>query len=280
MWNTADMAEHLRDAHEYGFHIPGGVPSFDWTTLKKKRDAYIKRLNGIYERNLEKDHCDYLSGTAKILQQGKVEVKFTDGSETQVLSAKHICIAVGGHPALPTNIPGYEYGIDSDGFFQLEKQPKRVAIVGAGYIAVEFAGIFNALGSETHLFIREDSFLRTFDPMIQEVLFKEYDENGIKIHQRSKDFKKVEKLESGELRIHYDTKEGQGTLEVDCLIWAIGRQPEVEGLGLENIQVKRDQEGNVVVDDYQNTDTEGFYAIGDVTGKWELTPGSLPLILY
>jgi glutathione reductase (NADPH) len=274
MWNTADMAEHLRDAPEYGFHIPGGTPTFDWTTLKKKRDAYIKRLNGIYERNLEKDKCDYLSGTAKILEPGKVEVKFVDSDETKILSATHICIAAGGHPDLPKTIPGHELGIDSDGFFHLEKQPKRVAIVGAGYIAVEFAGIFNALGSETHLFIRQDSFLRTFDPMIQEVLMREYEEAGIKIHKRSKDFSKVEKLDSGDIRIHFDTIEGQGTMEVDTLIWAIGRTPDVKDLGLENIKVRTDPiKGHILVDDYQNTDTEGFYAIGDITGKWELTPG-------
>ena len=277
MWNTADMAEHIRDAPEYGFHIPGGVPTFDWTTLKKKRDAYIKRLNGIYERNLEKDNCDYLSGTAKFLEPGKVEVQYADGSGTQILSAKHICIATGGYPTLPTNIPGYEHGIDSDGFFHLEKQPKRVAIVGAGYIGVEFAGIFNALGSETQLFIRYDSFLRTFDPMIQDVLMKEYEDVGIKIHKQSKDFSKVEKLDSGDLRIHYDTAEGKGTLDVDTLIWAIGRTPDVDELGLENIKVKRDLEkGHLLVDEFQNTPTEGVYAIGDITGKWELTPGKKP----
>src|SRR5436190_8010446 len=125
MWNTADMAEHLRDAPEYGFSIPGGVPSFDWGTLKKKRDTYIKRLNGIYERNLLKDKCDYLSGTATFLEPGKVEVKFLDGSESKVLTAKHICVATGGYPTIPEGVPGSEYGIDSDGFFLLERQPKR-----------------------------------------------------------------------------------------------------------------------------------------------------------
>jgi glutathione reductase (NADPH) len=273
MWNTADMAEHLRDAPEYGFHVPGGVPSFDWTSLKKKRDAYIKRLNGIYERNLEKDKCDYLSGTATFVEPGKVEVKFLDGSETKTVTAKHICVAVGGHPTMPEDIPGYEHGIDSDGFFRLEKQPKRVAIVGAGYIAVEFAGIFHALGTETHQFIRQDSFLRTFDPMVQQVLIKEYEGNGIKIHRHSKPFSKVEKLESGELRLHYKSDLGEGTLDVDTLIWAIGRTPETEQLRLKEIGIKTDQKGQIVVDQYQNTSVEGISAIGDVTGQVELTPG-------
>src|SRR5579871_1239012 len=104
MWNTADMAEHLRDAPEYGFHIPGGVPSFDWTTIKKKRDAYIKRLNGIYERNVEKDHCDYLSADATFVGPNKVKIDYIDGSGSATLTGKHICIAVGGHPSFPDNV--------------------------------------------------------------------------------------------------------------------------------------------------------------------------------
>jgi glutathione reductase (NADPH) len=274
MWNTADMAEHLRDAPEYGFHIPGGTPTFDWPTLKHKRDAYIKRLNGIYERNLEKDKCDYLSGTATFVEPGKVQVKFLDGSPTQTFSAKHVCVAVGGRPNLPASIPGYEHGITSDGFFELEKQPKRVAIVGAGYIAIEFAGIFNALGSETHLFIRQDSFLRTFDTMLQDVLMKEYESVGIKIHKQAKSFGKVEKLEDGTLRIHHDDSLGKGTLEVDSLIWAIGRVPETDELRLKEIGVKTDDKGQIKVDEYQNSSVPGIYSIGDVTGQVELTPGT------
>ena len=273
MWNTADMAEHLRDAPEYGFSIPGGIPSFDWSILKRKRDAYIKRLNGIYERNLEKDKCDYLSGTATFVEPGKVKVEFLDGSETTTLTANHICVAVGGHPTTPQGIPGSEHGIDSDGFFLLEKQPKRVAIVGAGYIAVEFAGIFNALGSETNLFIRHNSFLRTFDPMVQEVLIKEYEGNGIKIHRNSESFSKVEKLDSGALKLHYKSALGEGTMEVDTLIWAIGRTPKTEQLRLKEINVKTDKKGQIVVDEYQNSSVKGIYAIGDVTGQVELTPG-------
>ena len=275
MWNTADMAEHMRDAPEYGFRIPGGTPSFDWSTLKKKRDAYIKRLNGIYERNLEKDRCDYLSGTATFVEPGKVKVEFLDGSETTTLTANHICVAVGGHPTIPEGIPGSEHGIDSDGFFLLEKQPKRVAIVGAGYIAIEFAGIFNALGSETNLFIRHNSFLRTFDPMIQEVLIKEYEGNGIKIHRNSPPFSKVEKLDSGALKLHYKSDLGEGTMEVDTLIWAIGRTPETNQLRSKEISVKTDEKGLIVVDEYQNSSVKGIYAIGDVTGQVELTPGPI-----
>jgi glutathione reductase (NADPH) len=273
MWNTADMAEHLRDSAEYGFSIPGGMPSFDWNCLKTKRDAYIRRLNGIYERNLDKDNCDYLAGTATLLEPGKVKVDYNDGSGAQILTANHICVAVGGYPTVPETIPGYEYGIDSDGFFRLETQPKRVAIVGAGYIAIEFAGIFNALGSHTDLFIRYDSFLRTFDPTIQQVLLKEYERAGINVHRNSKEFTKVEKLDSGALLIYYSSSKGEGTLEVDTLIWAIGRSPQTEGLGLKQLNIETDSKGNIKVDQYQNSSVKGIYAIGDVTGRWELTPG-------
>jgi glutathione reductase (NADPH) len=279
MWNTADMAEHLRDAPDYGFSIPGGEPSFDWTSLKKKRDAYIHRLNGIYDKNLEKDHCDYLSANATFLGPNKIKVDYIDGSGSQTITGKHICIAVGGKPNFPEDVKGSKLGIDSDGFFELEKQPRRVGIVGAGYIAVEFAGIFNALGSETHLFIRNENFLRTFDPMIQQVLLDEYKKRGVKIHAMYKNTKEgVEKLSDGSLKFWYDDVDGPGSsVELDTLVWAIGRVPLTKELALDKVGVKTKPNGMVIVDDYQNTSTEGIYAIGDVTGKWELTPGiSLP----
>jgi len=163
-------------------------------------------------------------------------------------------------------------GLTLMGFFRLEKQPKRVAIVGAGYIAVEFAGIFHALGSETNLFIRQKSFLRTFDPMVQEVLVKEYEGNGVKLHRNSKPFSKVEKLDSGAIKIHYSSDLGEGTIEVDTLIWAIGRTPETEQLRLKEIGVNTDKKGQIVVDEFQNSSVPGIYAIGDVTGQVELTP--------
>jgi len=274
MWNTADMAEHLREAPEYGFSIPGGEPSFDWTTLKKKRDAYIKRLNGIYDKNVEKDHCDYLAANATFVGPNQIKIDYIDGSGSQTITGKHICVAAGGKPVLPHGIVGAELGIDSDGFFRLEKQPKRVAIVGAGYIAVEFAGIFNALGSKTHLFIRHDSFLRTFDPMIQEVSMKEYEKRGIEIHKRYKPTKEgVEKLGSGALKFNYEDAAGKGSVEVDTLIWAIGRAPLTPDLHLDKAGVKTNAKGLILVDEYQNTSAPGIYAIGDITGKWELTPG-------
>lgn len=142
MWYTATVAENLRNAHSYGFRVPGldeapaqqPIP-FDWKTLKGKRDAYIRRLNGIYERNLEKDNVDYHSGFARFKSKNEIEVERPDGSK-YILESDRIVVAVGGEPTYP-DIEGAEHGITSDGFFALEEQPKRVAVVGAGYIAVE-----------------------------------------------------------------------------------------------------------------------------------------------
>jgi glutathione reductase (NADPH) len=270
-WNAAALAEAIHDARAYGFSVEEKAP-FDWTMFKNKRDEYVKNLNEIYERNLRNDKVEYIHGRARLTRNNEAVVKLDDGSETTI-RAKHILIATGGHPTFPKNIPGAEYGIDSDGFFELEKQPKKVALVGAGYIAVEFAGMFNALGTETHLFIRHNTFLRTFDPMIQETLTGEYERVGVKIHKQSSQTK-VEKDEAtGKLTLHYEDSSGNGKLEdLDALIWAIGRSPEVNGLGLENINIKQDEKGHVIVDEYQNTSIENIYALGDVVGKVELTP--------
>jgi glutathione reductase (NADPH) len=261
----------MHDAKAYGFSVQQ-TAAFDWSTFKKKRDAYIKNLNGIYERNLNNDKVEYIHGRARLSGKNEAIVKLDDGSETMI-RAKKILLATGGHPTRPQGIPGAEYGIDSDGFFELEKQPKKVALVGAGYIAVEFAGMFNALGTETHHFIRQDNFLRTFDPMISETLTKEYERVGVKIHRRS-NISKVEKDENtGELTIHYTDSNGNGVLEgVDPLIWAIGRSPEVKDLGLESVGIKQDEKGQIIVDEYQNTNVENYYSLGDVVGKVELTP--------
>jgi glutathione reductase (NADPH) len=211
-------------------------------------------------------------GWAKVLSPNQVEVTLDDGTKT-VVNAKKILVAVGGNPTIPPEIPGSEFGTNSDGFFDIATLPKKVALVGAGYIAVEFAGMFNALGVETHLFIRHDTFLRSFDPMLQEGVTKEYERLGVKLHKRSQ-ANKVEKDEKTcKLTIHYKEGDSEGVVsDVDHLIWAIGRTPATEGLGLESAGVKVNGKGYVEVDDYQNTSAENIYALGDVTGQVELTP--------
>lgn len=270
-YNAAALAEAIHDAKAYGFSVEQTAP-FDWSSFKNKRDAYIKRLNGIYERNLNNDKVDYLHGWARLVSKNQAEVTLDDNSKVLV-NAKKILVAVGGKPTIPPEIPGAEYGTNSDGFFDISTQPKKVAIVGAGYIAVEFAGMFNALGTETHLFIRHDTFLRNFDPMIQESVTKEYERLGVKLHKRSQ-ASKVEKDSNGKLTITYKDDQGNESVvsDVDNLIWAIGRTPETKGIGLEEAGVKLGEKGHILVDEYQNTAVDNIYALGDVTGEVELTP--------
>ncbi|KAF5262838.1 Glutathione reductase [Fusarium oxysporum f. sp. narcissi] len=270
-YNAAALAEAIHDAKAYGFSVEQTAP-FDWSSFKTKRDAYIKRLNGIYERNLNNDKVDYLHGWARLVSKNQAEVTLDDNSKVLV-NAKKILVAVGGKPTIPPEIPGAEYGTNSDGFFDISTQPKKVAIVGAGYIAVEFAGMFNALGTETHLFIRHDTFLRNFDPMIQESVTKEYERLGVKLHKRSQ-ASKVEKDSNGKLTITYKDDQGNESVvsDVDNLIWAIGRTPETKNIGLEEAGVKLGEKGHILVDEYQNTAVDNIYALGDVTGEVELTP--------
>ncbi|KAG9693150.1 glutathione reductase, partial [Aureobasidium melanogenum] len=213
---------------------------------------------------------EYLNGTASFVSKDVVKVVGQDGQEQQV-RAKKILIAVGGRPST-IGVEGAELGINSDGFFELEKQPKKVAVVGAGYIAVEMAGMFHHLGTETHLFIRHDKFLRTFDPMIQDKIMEEYKRQGLHIHTNSSQ-SKLEDLGNGWKKLHYKDSEGENTMDVDCVLWAIGRTPEVEKLNLENAGVELDDKNHIKVDKYQNTNVDGIYALGDVCNAgMELTP--------
>ncbi|PFH52478.1 hypothetical protein AMATHDRAFT_139959 [Amanita thiersii Skay4041] len=270
MWHAADLHDKILH-HAPGYRFSGiGQPKFDWATFKQQRDAYIKKLNGIYASNFAKEGVEYHHGFGRLTSPNTVQVTRPDGQGTYELQADHVCVAVGGHPTIPSDeeIPGASLGIDSDGFFRLEEQPRRVAVAGAGYIAVELAGIFNALGSETHLVIRGETVLRTFDPSLQEVLTPWMQETGVNIHKKSK-VVKVEGEKGKTLTIHTDRNE---TLEVDVLLWAIGRQADTPGMGLDDIGVKLDKKGNIVVDDYQNTNIKNVYSIGDVQGKALLTP--------
>lgn len=213
-----------------------------------------------------------MHGWARLLSKNEVEVTLDDGTKSTV-RAKKILIAVGGDPTVNPDIPGGHLGVNSDGFFDIAELPKKVALVGAGYIAVEFAGMFNALGVETHLFIRREMFLRSFDPMVQEAIVSEYERLGVHIHKLSEP-KKVEKDDKGKLTMHYkDKAEDDGVLkDIDHLIWAIGRTPLTKNIGLEEAGVKLNEKGYVVVDEYQNSSVDNIYALGDVTGQVELTP--------
>jgi glutathione reductase (NADPH) len=266
------MAEALRDSRHYGFATPANIP-FDFATFKKKRDADILSLNHAYESNWSREGITLVHGTAKFISRKTLSVELEDGSGEKIFKGKHICIATGGYPIVP-QIEGAEFGITNEGFFALEELPKRIAIVGAGYIAVEMAGMLNAIGVEVHMFIREEKFLRSFDPMISETMTARYESVGVMIHRGYNGFQRVENLgvEGGE-KILKLVLEGGDSLEVNELLWAVGRSPETKSLELEKVGVKIDEQGCVVVDKFQNTSVEGVYALGDVTGQLELTPG-------
>lgn len=273
MWYAADAAERLRAAPSYCYSASVDAtkaPQFDWASFKPKRDEYIRKLNGIYDKNITGDGVEYHVGFGRIKDANTVTVTKDDGS-TYDLVADNIVIATGGRPIDPTEeeIPGASLGINSDGFFDLEEQPKRVAVVGAGYIAVELAGIFNTLGTETHLFIRGDTVLRTFDQGIQDTLTPWMVHTGMKLH-KNQNVEKVEGTKGGPLTIY--TKQGE-KIEVDVLLWAVGRHANTEDIGLHNVpEIKTDKQGNVIVDEYQATPVKSIFAIGDVAGKALLTP--------
>lgn len=272
-WNFASISEALKDGVHYGYNIPQNV-SFDFAEFKRKRDAKIKGLNGAYERNWKRENIELVRGTATFKSVKELEVVHEDGNKA-VYGAPHIIIATGGYPIKPKDIPGAEYGITSDGFFDIEQLPKKIAFVGAGYIAVELAGVMNAIGVETHLFIRGGTFLRNFDPMIQKTLTKRYEDAGVKIHKNHKGFKEIVLLKEGkgeEKLLELIGNDGE-KLEVNELLWAIGRAPEVQDLDPAKAGIKQTQKGHIEVDEYQNTSVDGIYALGDVTGRAELTPG-------
>lgn len=269
------MAEALRDSVHYGFATPANIP-FDFASFKQKRDANILSLNRAYESNWSREGITLVHGTAKFLTPKILSVDLEDGSGVKSFKSEHICIATGGYPIVP-EIKGAELGITNEGFFALEELPKKIAIVGAGYIAVEMAGMLNAIGVEVHMFIRGERFLRTFDPMIQETMTARYESVGVKIHRGYKEFESVEKVEGKGEKVLKLVMGGGESMEVNELLWAVGRSPETKSLELEKVGVKTGEKGYVVVDKYQNTSIEGVYALGDVTGQLELTPGKSPL---
>jgi glutathione reductase (NADPH) len=259
MWNAASVALSLADASDYGFKVTIG--DNDWPLLKRKRDAYVLRLNGIYERNLESKGVKYVRGAARFLDKSSVEVN------AERLTARHIVIATGGKANVPA-LPGAELGITSDGFFELEQRPKRVAIVGSGYVACELAGAFRELGTEVELFIRKEHLLMSFDAMLGKFLMREMREQGIGIYPQVVPAAVSENSGLKTLR----AADGRGFPGFDCLLWAVGRSSNVADLELGNAGVAVDDGDYVITDGFQNTNVPGIYSIGDVTGRAALTP--------
>jgi glutathione reductase (NADPH) len=261
MWNAADIADGLEDAAEYGFRL-GSAEPHDWALLKSKRDAYVHRLNGIYETNLAKRHIEVVRGRASFVDGRTVEVA------GRTLTAPHILIAVGSRPMLPA-VAGAELGITSDGFFDLEKRPDRVAVVGSGYIAIELAGILASLGAKVTLVLRGHRALKDFDSMLGEAMLKIMRDEGIEVATNAWPHA-LERTATGTLEL--EARDGRKLMPFDTVIWAIGRVPAVEGLGLEKAGVELDAFGFIKTDKYQVTTHEGVYAVGDVIGQAQLTP--------
>ncbi|XP_069482270.1 glutathione reductase, mitochondrial [Ambystoma mexicanum] len=272
MWNAAVHAEYIHDHEDYGFLI--NDHKFNWRMIKDKRDAYVSQLNGIYQNNLDKAHIEMIKGHATFTSDPEPVLNVNG----QTYTAPHILIATGGRPVIPTEseVPGANLGITSDGFFELEELPRRSVIVGAGYIAVEIAGILQALGSEALLLIRQDKVLRSFDSMISSNCTQELTNAGVDIWTYSQ-VKSVTKTSSGlEVSVICVAPGRKPTFkkiqDVDCLLWAIGRGPNTEELNLDKLGLDLDDKGHIVVDEFQNTSRKGIYAVGDVCGRALLTP--------
>ncbi len=319
MWNASEIAHTIRQASHYGFDV--SVNGHDWELLKRGRDAYVERLNGIYRRNLDR------KGIETVLSYGRfVGPREVVDEAGETYRGEHIVIATGGYPVVPA-LPGAERGITSDGFFELGEQPERVAVVGSGYIAVELAGVFRSLGSEVSVFVRFDKLLRSFDPMLSDHLMRHMRDAGIEIvtgavpralhgaegavpasasdaanslvtqnelhgAERTAPTAAPGRADStadgggvgsaasrsdggalaGAGSIALETEDGRTFEGFDALLWAVGRQPNTAGLALDAAGVETAPRGHIPVDPWQNTNVEGIYAIGDVTGKAELTP--------
>ena len=261
MWYAASLGHALDDYAGYGFRV--SREGFSWPALKRARDAYVERLNGVYARNLEAAGVSRYEGTARFVGPRTVEA---DGAR---LSADHVVIATGGMPVVPP-VPGAELGITSDGFFELDERPRKAVVAGSGYIAVELAGVLRALGSEVVMVLRRDRVLRAFDEMLGAELMAALQADGIEIRTGAT----LEGIERGERRDALTVQvSGGGPIDgVDAVLWAVGRAPNVASLELAAAGVETAPDGAIVVDEFQRTGAEGVCAIGDVTGRAPLTP--------
>lgn len=258
-FNAASIAQAMHDAGSYGFNEI--EPHFDWPRFCAGRDAYLKRLNEIYDRNLNIDGVELIRGWGRLVGDRRVEVN------GQVLDAKHLLLAPGGKPRIP-DISGATLGETSDDFFSWTTQPQSVAIVGAGYIAVEIAGVLQALGTDVSLILRGERVLKTFDRWISDQLLEELTAQGINVVTGFS----PERLEKDHDGLVLSGKNGHCERGFERVLWAIGREPLVEQEEMKALGIELTAQGTIVTDEWENTSLSGVYAVGDVTGKKELTP--------
>ena len=260
MWNAGELAHALRDAAGYGFDVSAW--RHDWPQLKQLRDEFIVRINGNYENNLGKRRVELLRGHARLLSAQSIQVG------ERVLTAGAVVLASGGQPIIPT-LPGAQLGVSSDGFFELAQRPDSVAVVGAGYIAAELSGIFSALGSRVTVVLRHECLLRHFDSMLGDALMQIMREEGVEFATHAVP-KSLARNGAGLLEL--TVEDGRVLGQYDTLIWAVGRRPITTDMGLERLGVKVDWQGHVLTDEWQRTNLEHLYALGDVTPRAGLTP--------
>jgi len=260
MWHAAQIAGTLADAHGYGFRLDPGTVDHDWPALAERREAYVRRLNGIYRDGLERDRVEVLEGRGRLLPGGGV------ACGDRQIRARHVLIATGGRPQRPS-LPGAELGLDSDGFFALRRRPRSLLVVGAGYIAVELAGVLRALGSEVTVLARGGRLLGHFDASLGDTLTETMRGDGVTI-----------RFDTAVLALARDGDEVVARLadgdscRAEALIWATGRAPNTAGLGLSEAGIATDTQGHIIVDEWQDTSRACVHAVGDVCGRAALTP--------
>lgn len=255
---ASEFSHKIKDAKGYGWELQG---DFHWQTLLKNKDTEIDRLNAIYISMLEKAGVEVLDGRAQLRSANEVEINGT------TYQAKHILIATGGSPLRP-DIPGAELGITSDEAFHLETLPKRITIVGAGYIGLEFSSIFQGMGVEVTLIHHRKEALRGFDDDIRHEVTANLRKNGVNLLLEDS----ITKIERGDdKQLHYECKQG-GQHSTDIVMFSTGRRPNTQGLGLEAIGVEVGDRAGVLIDDYGKTSVDSIYAVGDCTDRLQLTP--------
>ncbi|HXV40013.1 MAG TPA: glutathione-disulfide reductase [Steroidobacteraceae bacterium] len=259
MYHAAELAHGIADAAGYGFDV--ALRAHDWRALKERRDAYVRKLHGIYLENLAKRGVTLLTERARIVAAGRVVIG------TQEHATGRIVVATGGHPVVPA-IPGAELGITSDGFFALERMPASVAIAGSGYVAAELSGVFAALGARVTVLMRHERMLRSFDEMLSRRLMAAMQADGIELVAQAVPAA-VEAVAGGR---QVALADGRRIGPFECLVWAVGRTPNVAGLGLEAAGIAVGGAGEIVTDLRQDTNVPGIHALGDVTARMALTP--------
>lgn len=259
---AAHFHEAFDDARGFGWRL-GEAPTFDWPTLRDNKIGEIKRLNGIYGKLLDGAGVRLINGRAKIVDEHTVEVA------GERISAEKILVAVGGWPWVPP-FPGSEHAMNSNQIFDLDEFPQRFLVLGGGYIAVEFASIFNGLGADAHLVYRGELFLRSFDQEVREFTRDEMAKKGVNLHFGT-NIESIEKVDTG-LKVSLTNGE---SLEVDAVLSATGRKPHLEGLGLDKLDIALNENGSIEVNDRFETSIPSIMALGDVTGGPELTPVAL-----